>query len=82
MQGVFLTFLARVEHTSSSAHELRLFLKFLFICVRPKCSALGAHPLGVAHQSSLRSPLTMMSFSISLFREAGSLITQPVTFAP
>jgi len=29
------------------------------------------HQLGVAHQSSLRSPTTTMSFSISPFREAG-----------
>ena len=48
----------------------------------PKCSALRIHQLGVAHQSSLRSSMTMMSFPISLFREAGSLINQPVTFAP
>ncbi len=46
------------------------------------CSAFCAHRLGVAHQSSLRSPWTTMSFSISPFREAGSLINQPVTFAP
>ena len=46
------------------------------------CSALCVHQLGVAHQSSLRSPSTMMSFPISPFREAGSLINQPVTFAP
>src|SRR5690349_8493345 len=36
--------------------------------------------IGVAHQSSLRSSTTTMSFSISPFREAGSLINQPVTF--
>jgi hypothetical protein len=50
--------------------------------VHPKLLNLGTHPLGVAHQSSLRSPWTTMSFSISPFREAGSLINRPVTFAP
>jgi len=70
------------EHTSSLAHKLRLFVEPVFICFTLSCSALRVHQLGVAHQSSLRSLTTMMSFSISLFREAGSLINQPVTFAP
>jgi hypothetical protein len=70
------------EHTSWLAQEMRLFLKCLFICVTLRCSACCVHRFGVAHQSSLRSPTTTMSFSISLFREAGSLINQPVTFAP
>jgi len=35
-KGFFLRFFARTEHTSSSAHELRLFLELLFICVHPK----------------------------------------------
>src|SRR5882724_5292008 len=55
----------RIEHTSSSAQELRLFLELLFIGVTLSCSALHVHQLGVAHQSSLRSSTTMMSFSIS-----------------
>jgi hypothetical protein len=74
--------MTRIEHTFSSAHELRLFSELLFICVTLTCSARCVHQFGVAHQSSLRSSTTTMSFSISPFREAGSLINQPVTFAP
>src|SRR5262249_57159732 len=70
---------SRFERTSSSAQELRLVLELVFICVTLPCSALCVHQFGVAHQSSLRSSTTMMSFSISPFREAGSLINQPVT---
>jgi hypothetical protein len=77
-KSLFLCFIGRIEHTSSSAQELRLFLELLFICVTLSCSALHVHQLGVAHQSSLRSSTTMMSFSISPLRE----INQPVTFAP
>src|ERR1700680_1502486 len=40
MQGIFLTLRARIERTSSSAHELRLFLEFLFICVHPQLLSL------------------------------------------
>jgi hypothetical protein len=75
-------FIPRIEHTSSSAHELRLFLELLFIGFTLTGPAICIHQRGVAHQSSLRSFMTMMSFSISLFREAGSLINQSVTFAP
>ena len=32
MQEIFLTLIARIEHSSPAAHELRLFLEFLFIC--------------------------------------------------
>jgi hypothetical protein len=41
---------------------LRLFLELLFICVTLTCSARHIHQFGVAHQSSLRSSTTMMSF--------------------
>jgi hypothetical protein len=40
LQGIFLTLIARIEHTSSSAHELRLFLERLIICVHPKLLSL------------------------------------------
>jgi len=40
LQGIFLTLIARLEHTSSSAHELRLFLELLFICVHPTLLSL------------------------------------------
>jgi hypothetical protein len=79
---IFSVLISRIEHTSSSAQELCLFLELLFIGVTLSCSALHVHQLGVAHQSSLRSSKTMMSFSISPLREAGSRINQPVTFAP
>ena len=82
MQEFFPALISGIEHTSSLAQELRLFLELLFICVTLSGSALRVHQLGVAHQSSLRSSTTMMSFSISPRREAGSLINQPVTFAP
>jgi hypothetical protein len=54
-------------------------LESLFIWLHPKLLSPCVHQFGVAHQSSLRSRTTMMSFSISPFREAGSLINQPVT---
>jgi hypothetical protein len=40
LQRIFLTLIARIEHTSSSAHELRLFLELLFISVHPKLLSL------------------------------------------
>jgi hypothetical protein len=58
---------------SPSARELRLFLELLCICVTLACSALHIHQFGVAHQSSLRSSTTMMSFSISLCRQVGAI---------
>jgi hypothetical protein len=61
---LFPVLVRRIVHTSSAAQELRLFLELLFICVTLSCSALHVHRLGVAHQSSLRSSPTMMSFSI------------------
>src|SRR5215470_14353899 len=79
LQELFFCSPITMEHTSSSAPELRLVLELVFVCVTLPCSALCVHQLGVAHQSSLRSLTTMMSFSISLSREAGSLINQPVT---
>jgi hypothetical protein len=82
LQEFFPVLISHIEHTSSWAQELRLFLELLFICVTLSGSALRVHQLGVAHQSSLRSSTTRMSFSISPLREAGSLINQPVTFAP
>jgi hypothetical protein len=82
LQEFFPALISGIEHTSSLAQELRLFLELLFICVTLSGSALRVHLFGVAHQSSLRSSTTMMSFSISPRRKAGSLINQPVTFAP
>jgi len=63
VQEFFLTLFLAIEHTPWSAQQLRLFLKLLFICVTLSRSALCVHQLGVAHQSSLRSPSTTMSFS-------------------
>jgi hypothetical protein len=40
VQGFFLTLFVRIEHTSSSAHELRLFLELPFICVHPQLLSL------------------------------------------
>ena len=40
LQGIFPTVLGRIEQTCPLAHESRLFLEFLFICVHPKYSAL------------------------------------------
>jgi hypothetical protein len=81
-KSFFPVLISRIEHTFSLAQELRLFPELPFIDVTLRCSALRVHHFGVAHQSSLRSRTTMMSFSISPLREAGSLINQPVTFAP
>ena len=46
-KSLFLCFIGRIEHTSSSAQELRLFLELLFICVTLSCSALHVHRPGV-----------------------------------
>jgi hypothetical protein len=62
------SFRTRFEHSSSLAHELRLVSELLLICVTLSRSTRCLHRLGVAHQSSLRSPTTTMSFSISHFR--------------
>ncbi len=40
MQEFFLTLIIRIEHTSSSAHKLRLFLELVFICVPPQLLSL------------------------------------------
>ena len=79
---VFSYVLCRIEHTSSSAHELRLFLEFLFICVHPQLLSLLRSSTWCCPPVISSITWTTMSFSISPFREAGSLITQPVTFAP
>jgi hypothetical protein len=62
LQGFFPVLISRIEHTSLSAQELRLFLGLLFIGVTLSCSALHVHQLGVAHQSSLRSSTTHDEF--------------------
>jgi len=82
VQEFFLTLFRGIERTPTSAQQLRLFLELLLICVTLSRAALVIHRFGVAHQSSLRSSMTTMSFSIPLFREAGSLINQPVALAP
>ena len=46
-------------------------LELLFICVTLMCPAVCIHQLGVAHQSSLRSRSTTMSYSNSLFLKGG-----------
>jgi hypothetical protein len=49
----------------------------LELCSPYALSPVSLHRFGVAHQASLRSSQTMMSYSISLrFREAGSLINR------
>ena len=82
MQGMFLTLSTRIEHTSSAAHELRLFLKLLFICVHTKLLSLWRSSTRCYPPVISSITIDHDEFSISLFREAGSLITQPVTFAP
>ena len=77
-----MCFFVEIEHTSSSAHELRLFLELLFICVHPQLLSLLRSSTWCCPPVISSITWTTMSFSISLFREAGSLITQPVTFAP
>jgi hypothetical protein len=74
--------IARIEHTSSSAHEWRLFLELLFISVHPKL-------LSLLRSSTWCCPPVISSITMDHdeffdlpFREAGSLINQPVTFAP
>src|SRR2546425_9601256 len=53
------------------------FLSFVFT---PIAQPVSVHHFGVAHQPSLRSLRTMMSYANSLsFREAGSLISFAVT---
>ncbi|MGA8555549.1 MAG: hypothetical protein WB630_14135, partial [Candidatus Acidiferrales bacterium] len=54
------------EWGKSPYYERRLFSELLFMCVTLSCLAVCIHQLGVAHQSSLRSPSTTMSYSISL----------------
>jgi hypothetical protein len=71
LQEFFLVFNRGIERTSSSAHQLRLFLELPFICVTLTCPAVFIHQLGVAHQSSLRSPSTTMTCSISPFLQGG-----------
>jgi hypothetical protein len=81
-KSFFLRFFVGIEHTSSSAHELRLFAELLFICVHPQW-------LSLLRSSTWCCPPVISSitndhdeFFDLPFREAGSLITQPVTFAP
>src|ERR1700693_4984480 len=55
-------------------------LRFFPLHVHPTCSAHSLHRLGVAHQTSLRSLLTMMSSSNSpQLREAGRLFRDSIT---
>src|ERR1700722_6462206 len=81
-KGFFLGFLLESNTLLRRRRDCVCFWSFCSSAFTLKCSAFDAHPRGVAHQSSLRSRSTTMSFSISPFREAGSLITQPVTFSP
>jgi hypothetical protein len=74
--------MARIEHTSPSAHRLRLFLELLVISVHPKL-------LSLLRSSAWCCPPVISSITIDHdeffdlpFREAGSLINQAVTFAP
>ena len=53
-------------HVCVGAQVCLCLWSLLSICVTLSCSALCVHQLGVAHQSSLRSAMTTMSFSISL----------------
>jgi hypothetical protein len=56
LQEFFPLLITKFRHTSASAHELCLLSSSLFICVTLTCSAVCVHQLGIAHQSSLRSP--------------------------
>jgi len=68
-------------HFSVGARTASLSVVSVHLCHPNLLSPFCVHPLSVAHQTSLRSPSTMMSYSNSLlFREAGSLINRPVTF--
>jgi hypothetical protein len=52
----FLSPLTEFEHTSSSTHELRLFLSLRFIRVTLSLARpVYVHQLSVAHQTSLQS---------------------------
>jgi len=57
-KGFFLTLLAQIEHTCSSAQGLRLFLELLFICVHPKL--LSQRLLAIMQITSYNSHLGLL----------------------
>src|SRR5713101_3525036 len=87
VKSVFLRFLAH-SRTPMHLRSSRPFPRQMICRSRRFFSSMSSllarsvslHQLGVAHQTSLRSPWTMMIYSNSLrLREAGSLFTLPVT---
>jgi len=61
-KGFFLRFLLESNTSLRWRRDCVCFWSFCSSAVALSCSAFDAHRLGVAHQSSLRSPSTMMSF--------------------
>src|ERR1700680_4378996 len=67
-------------HFFAGARTASVSVASLHLCHPNLLSPFPLHQLGVAHQPSLRSRSTMMSYSNSPSpREAGSLINRPVT---
>ena len=66
-------FLAEVLNSNTPFRRRTNRVSFCRFCssVSPYVPGPFCHQLGVAHQSSLRSPSTTMSYSISLFFEGG-----------